>query len=807
MEKIQIIPSATFPGNIVSDAETKTLEFGLKIGQAIQYEWFKNDTGNSRYYSRYRDFNIRRLYARGEQPIQKYKDELSVDGDLSHLNLDWTPIPIIPKFVDVVANGMTDRLFEIKAVSQDALSVKRKTEFQDVIESEMLAKPVLEKISQDFGINPFINEKDEIPENDEELQLHMQLKYKPGIEIAEEIAISTILKSNHYDDIRVRLNYDLTVIGMGVARHDFLDGGGIEIKYVDPAKVIHSYTEDPFFKDCFYWGDINTIPISELVRIDPTITKEQLKQISQLSNLWYKEFPIASQDSLFSQDTCTILNFNYKTTKSFVYKKRILEGGGAKITQKDDQFNPPMEMMEEGRFEKIEKRIEVWYEGIMIAGTEIMLKWKLMENMVRPKSATQRAIPSYVACAPRMYKGSIESAVSRMIPFGDICNLTHMKLQQVVAKIVPDGVFIDADGLNEVDLGNGAIYTPKEALSLYLQTGSVIGRSFTSDGEFNNAKVPISPLNTSAAQAKIGALISYFNQNLGLLRDSIGVNEVRDGSTPHPDALVGVQKMAALSSNTATRHILDASLYISRTIAEGVSCRLSDLLDQTDFKDELINQIGKHNVSIIEDIKHLHLFDFGIFIELAPDEEEKQFLEQNIQMALKTNSINLEDAIDIREIKNIKLANQLLKVKRRQKRDYDQKVAEQQQQGQAQIQMQAQQMAAQTAMQKIQLESQAKIQVKNAESEGEIRVLQMEAQLKAQLMEKEFNFNRQLQGMTTQFKQQAEDKKEAAKDRRLREAGTQASELINQRKFDLPAKNFESNNDWMGGIGLGEFEP
>ena len=270
---------------------------------------------------------------------------------------------------------------------------------------------------------------------------------------------------------------------------------------------------------------------------------------------------------------------------------------------------------------------------------------------------------------------------------------------------------------------------------MYFQTGSVIGRSYTQDGDFNNARVPITQLTANSGQAKMGALIGNYNHYLNMIRSVTGLNEARDGSTPDPNALVGVQKLAALNSNTATRHILDGSLYITRTLAEGLSCRISDLLEYADFKDEFAMQIGKYNVGILEEIKDLYIYDFGVFIDVAPDEEQKQKLEENIQMALSKGDINLEDAIDIRELRNIKLANQLLKVKRTQKAEKDQQMAMQSQQQQAEINMQSQQMAAQTAMQKIQAETQSKMQIKQAEIAYEIDKMNQEAQLKFELMQ------------------------------------------------------------------------
>jgi hypothetical protein len=499
--------------------------------------------------------------------------------------------------------------------------------------------------------------------------------------------------------------------------------------------------------------------------------------------------------------------FNYKTTKKIVYKKKIKESGAMSMVEKDDNFNPPEEMMEEGSFEKVEKTIDVWYNGVMVMGTNIMLKWEMAENMVRPKSASQHALPNYVAAAPRMYKGTIESLVRRMIPFADLLQITHLKLQQVIAKVVPDGVFIDADGLSEVDLGNGAAYNPEDALRLYFQTGSVIGRSYTGDGEFNNARVPIQQLTSNSGASKAQMLISNYNHYLNQIRNVTGLNEARDGSSPDPDSLVGLQKLAAANSNTATRHILDASLYMYKTIAEGLSYRVADVLQYADFKDEFINKIGKYNVSILDDINDLYIYDFGIFIDISPDEEQKSQLEQNIQMALSKGSIDLEDAIDIREIRNLKLANQLLKVKRKAKQEREEKMAAATQAAQAQQQMQSQQMAAQTAMQKIQMESQSKMQLKQAETAFEIEKMKNEVMFKEQLMDKEFQMNMQLRGMEAQQLQTREDQREGAKSSRISQQNSEQSKLINQRKNNLPPMNFESNEDSLDGFDLAEFNP
>jgi hypothetical protein len=810
MKDVKInISSTAFPSQFVTDKEKESEQFGLQVGQAIQYEWFRKDGNQCRFYSQWRDFHRLRLYARGEQSVQKYKNELAIDGDLSYMNLDWTPVPIIPKFVDIVVNGMGDRLFKVKAYAQDAMSQAKRTKYQDMIEGQMVAKDFLENLQKKTGVDPFVMDPEQLPADDEELSLYMQLNYKPAIEIAEEEAINTILEENNYQYVRKRCDYDLTVLGIGVAKHEFLPGAGVEIQYVDPANVVYSYTEDPYFRDCFYWGEIKTVPITELMKIDQSLTREDLEEISKYSQSWYDYYNVAQfyENSIFYRDTCTLLYFNYKTTKKIVYKKKLLESGGSRMIEKDDTFNPPLEMMDEGKFEKIEKTIDVWYEGIMVMGTNILLKWQMAENMVRPKSASQHAIPNYVACAPRMYKGVIESLVRRMIPFADLIQITHLKLQQVIARVVPDGVFIDADGLNEVDLGTGNAYNPEDALRLYFQTGSVIGRSFTQEGDFNNARVPIQELSSNSGAAKAQMLIYNYNHYLDMIRSVTGLNEARDGSDPDPNALVGVQKLAALNSNTATRHILEGGLYIYKTISEAMTYRIADILEYADFKDDFANKIGKYNVSILNEIKDLYVYDFGIFIEVSPDEEQKQQLEANISIALQKGDINLEDAIDIREIKNIKLANQLLKMKRTKKAEREEKMQMQQQAMQAQQQLKSQEMSSQLAIQKLQMETQKAMQIKQAEVAFEIEKMKNEAVLKKDLMAEEFKYTMQIAEMNANNLSQREKEREVAKGKRISQQNTQQSNLINQRKLNLPPLNFESNEDSLDGFDMAEFSP
>ena len=793
-----------FPSQVVSDAEKLSYDYGLKVAKAVETEWFYNDYNQTRYTTNKNNFHNLRLYARGEQSIQKYKDELSINGDLSYLNLDWKPVPIIPKFVDIVVNGIAERTYDINAYSQDAYGVEKRTEYMQSIIDDMNTKDMNDYVQESFGINLYQNDPNTLPESEEELALHMQLTYKQSVELAEEQALKVLMEGNNYELIKKRFYYDLTVLGIGAVKTDFNTSEGVTIKYVDPADLVYSYTESPYFDDLYYVGEVKKIPVNELAKEFPFLEQEDLEDIIKNKNYYQTNYDQGTaQYKEIDNNKVQVLYFNYKTYMNEVYKVKEVGSGAEKVIEKDDSFNPPEN--KEGSFTRLQRAIEVLYEGALILGTNKLLKWELSKNMMRPKSDYTKVKMNYSIVAPRMYKGKIESLVRRITGFADMIQLTHLKLQQVMARMVPDGVYLDADGLAEVDLGNGTNYNPQEALNMFFQTGSVIGRSMTSDGDMNPGKVPIQEITSGSGGNKIQALITNYNYYLQMIRDTTGLNEARDSSTPDKNALVGVQKLAAANSNTATRHILQSGLFLTAETAEKLSLRISDIIEYSPTRDAFINAIGAHNVATLEEMSSLHLYDFGIFIELSPDEEQRAILENNIQQALAQQSIDLEDAIDIREIKNLKLANQLLKLRRKKKFERDQLAQQQNIQAQAQANAQSQQVAAQAEVQKNQANAQVEAQLEQLKAQFESQKMMQEVEYKKQLMALEFQFNMQLKGMETQGLANREREKEDRKDNRTKIQATQQSELIEQRKTGKPPKNFESaGNDILGGKDLGD---
>ena len=775
-----------FPSQSVDDATKASKAYGMEVARGIQNEWFRKSSGTGRFAQNQRDFHKLRLYARGEQSIQKYKDEFSVNGDLSYLNLDWTPVPIIPKFVDIVVNGMQDRLFTVKAFAQDPTSIQTRTDFVETVSNEMMAKDFLSSIEDALEVEVKTIPEEDLPADKEELELYMQIGYKQSIEIAQEQAINNVFLRNKFSNLKKRVDYDQTVLGISAAKHGFNNTDGITLEYVDPANLIYSYTEDPDFQDVYYFGEIKQIKSNELKKQFPNLSDEEFDlAVKQSSNFKNYDYATSNIDDSTDSNTLNVLYFNWKTWEKSVYKIKETSTGAKKAIKKDDKFNPPKD--QRTRFEKVETAIETIYEGVMVLGANNLLKWEKASNMVRPDSNANKVMMNYVVSAPRMYKGKIESLVSRMVTYADLIQLTHLKLQQVLQRMTPSGVYLDADGLAEIDLGNGTNYNPQEALNLYFQTGSVIGRSMTVDGDMNAGKIPIQELPGGGGQQS-QLLIQAYNYYLNMIRDVTGLNEARDGSDPDPYALVGVQKLAAANSNTATRHILYSSLYITTSLAEAISIRIKDVLEFHPQRDALVTSIGRFSVGALKEMEKLHLHDFGIFIELDPDEDEKQLVENNIQIALSRDQIHLDDVIDIRQVKNIKLANQLLKYRRARKEVTDQLKAERNIAAQSQANAQAAQAAELAKAQAETIKAEAKIKLSEAQVGYDIKKLEVEAITKKELMQFEFDLNMKLKEMELDAKKQIELQKPVSDPR--------------------PKKGFESSgNDVLGGIDLSGFEP
>ena len=778
---------SSFPDQVVPDEVKQSIDYGRQVAMAIEGDWFSGTRSGveNRFNTNYNNFRMRRLYSRAEQPVQKYKDELAINGDLSYLNLDWKPVPIIPKFVDIVVNGMDDKVYDIKAFAQDPESRQQRSKYAEDILRDMQAKEFLQSLQQGLNLNLFNTENpSELPENKDELDLHMQLSYKQASEIACEEAVNNSLQMNRYDLVKKRLIEDLVVLGMSAVKTNFNKAEGVTVEYVDPARMVYSYSEDPNFEDLWYVGEVKPITLADAKKQFPNLTDDELERLQQYqgnSNYLYNYNGRRDGNAIY------IMYFEYKTYSEQVFKIKKTATGLEKALEKPDTFNP----VSNDNFDRVSRSIEVLYSGAKVLGYDMMLDWKMSENMTRPKSNLVKVNMNYNICAPKMYHGRIESLVSRMMGFADMIQLTHLKIQQVISKVIPDGVYLDVDGLAEVDLGNGTTYNAKEALNMYFQTGSILGRSMTTEGDPNGGRIPIQELVKSDGGNKINSLIQTYQYYLQMIRDVTGLNEARDGSQPNSDSLVGLQKLAAANSNTATKHILNSYLFLTVRTCENIVLRTADSIEFALTEEALKNSISTWNVGQLDDLQNIHLYDFGLYMDLVPDEQEKEMLEANIQGALASGSINLEDAIDIRQINNLKLANQMIKLKRKKAAEAAQAANMANIQAQAQANAESANAAAASEVQKQQAILDTKLKFEKGKSSFEIERMRVDAQIKRELMELEFMYNKELGEQKIGVESQREKEIEDRKDKRTRIVGTQQSAITNQKQNQLDAIDFE----------------
>ena len=803
-----------FPNYLASDEEKATEKYGLQMAKAIEYEWFyRPQSGKCAYYDKRDLYHNLRLYARGEQDTKLYRDLLTKGEDSSYTNYDWRPIQVVPKFVKLLTNQMTDRLFEIKAEAIDKYSTNLKDEYKQKLEKYVISKPIIQEIKDSTGMDLTPPNADELPETQEEVEVHMNMKYKSAIEIAAEEAIKYTLELNDYEEVQPQLIEDTATLGLCAVKHYTDPTKGIQVKGVDPANMVYAYPTHRNFKNVHYYGEVVRMTIVELQRLaGRKFTDEEINDFGKLTSEWGRYHGhYNTNEGYYREDDLQnmmvdVMFFSYKSSNTMSYKKKYMKNGGYRMTKKPSTFSKKDPNYK--GYDVETTKYDVWYEGALVLGTNHIFNYKLEENMVREEGYLNRTIPKYIMYAPDLYQNRTKSLVSTIIPYIDQMQQIHIKLQQQIAKARPNGIYIDVAGLNEIAMGDGDVLTPLEAISIYDATGNVLGTSLTHEGDYNYGRQPIQELNNGVNAQGIQALMLSYNHYLNLVRDAIGIPQGADASMPHPDTLVGVQQQVALNSNTATRHILDAGLKISKEVGKAISLRIKDIFEYSNLKNAYINAIGKLNVDVLKALQRYHLHDLGIIINLKPDAQEKQFLEQNIATALSTDSITLDDAIDIRGVSNIKLANEVLKI-RRKKREKDKREHEKQMQAsQAEGQAMVAERAAQAKMAEVEFKTKSELAIVQAKAQGEIQKLREEARLKAQLMDKEFQFNMQLQGITEQMAMQKEGFKEDRKDKRQTMNNNQRGQIEQAKRFNEPAKKFESSLDNLeGGIGSDEQAP
>tara|TARA_R110002074_G_scaffold189465_6_gene355281 strand:- start:11356 stop:13842 length:2487 start_codon:yes stop_codon:yes gene_type:complete len=819
---LKIMAHRVTPDPFASSEEKAMDDYGLAMGKLIEHEWFYIKSGNTQnaFYDKRLKMDEQRKYARGEHDTGLAKKLISdgTDGE-SYTNYDWRPIQILPKFIKLVVNQMLERLYEIDAQAVDGISQGLRDEYKSILQKNMYAKGMLQDAKDLMGIDLVPSGLGEIPDSDAEIDLHMKLKYKPAIEIAIEQALKYTLELNEYDETQKALLRDLTEIGVAAIHHRTDPVKGIVVERRDPADMVWAYPTKSNFGNVNYYGVVRRLTINEVQRLSgKKLTNEELLKFQNVSNEWQgynrisNEFWYRGED--LTNSMVDVLDFTFKTTKVTKFKKKYKKNGGFSIIEKPSTFIKPDHILEKEEaqgykeYDILENVDEVWYEGSLILGSDMIFNYRECSEMIRPEGfINNRVDSSYIVYAPEMYQGRIQSLVDRVIQYVDQLQQIQTKIQQFVAKAKPNGIWIDVDGLQELDLGDGNSFDALDLIRYYDETGNLLGTSRLADGGYTNGALPIKELN-NGAMAGLEQLMNAYNFHFQMFRDAIGIGQGADGALPDPRTSNGALQQQQTLSNVATRYILDSQLKMTQYLANGLSLRLKDIFRYSNLRDAYINSIGQVNVDVLDSIGSLHLHDFGITIKLKPDAQDKAMLEANIQAEIAQGNLGTEDGIDIRKIQNISVANEMLKVRKdkRAKELHARELEKIEANGQAS--QQAAQAAAQSKQEQISYETEAKKEILMLEADLKRQALKEELEAKRMLMADEYYYQTGVQSKIAENKRSDDAYKEDRKDKRTAIQATQQSKIKAEQSKENggQAIDFQSAHTSMTGeLGMDDF--
>jgi hypothetical protein len=792
-----------FPDPTAPSSMKMSKEYGKKYAKAILSQWGGTVATNSLYQRRFKEMENNRDYANGTQNTQIYKQILnSLDpsnGDGTLLNLDWTPVPIIPKFVKIVVNKILSRRPYPNVEAVDPLSRTEKEKRKARVKAEIENKDFLAE-AQAAGIQ-IGTDLNALPDNVEEAEIFLDTNIKIAAEIAAQIATNLTLEWNDFNDTTFRRAVeDLVVCGMAVVKRENDPNYGIVERYVDPAQFIHSYTEDFSMRDLVYAGEIRQMTIMDLKRIAKDMTEEQYQKIAnQVSNkygnnpdrLGNKYYDQASGTTAYGYDEfrISVLDFEYIGIDQKIYEEKGSKYGNVGFYFKGEEYKMPTQSVFDRK--PFYMDVQCVYGGLYIEGCDMVVNYGKKSNQPRNVHDISRTALSYSAVATNIRRMMPKSMVSGVTGFADQLQLTHLKIQQAIAKAKPDGIMIDIEGLENVQLGTGGDLSPLDIQDIYEQTGVMYYRSKNPEGGFQNP--PIKEINNTIRN--INELINLYNHYLRMIRDATGINEVMDGSSPKSDALVGVREQQMQAANNATYDITHASLVLYKKVCEDVIKCLQILPKESALYDVYKKAVGKDAMDTLKQFEKLPMYNFGVAVTTEMNDEDKLYLEQNINQALAQKELDLEDAIAIRRLKDIDQAERLLVVRRKKRMKRIQEQAMQNSQAQAQAQMQATQAKAQSDAQLEQLRSQLKMQEEQMMSQLRLQETQLKYQFEIEI-EKLKGANAQMAAQSqAAVKKETQQIMEDRKDERVKKQAVEQSKLIAQRKGERPELTGEDEQE------------
>ena len=778
-----------FPNPLASQEEKVKKKYGLSYARAIENQWGSSDNQNSLYRKRNDQFDTNRDYANGSQDTTIYKSLLSSlnpnDGDGSLLNLDFTPVPILPKFVRIVVNKILSKNPYPNIEAVDPLSSSEKDKEKNRIRVQTQLKPQLKQLKEMTGGLVLDEDPDNLPDSLEEAEIFLETNVKTDAEISGQIAINlTLTWNNFYDNTFRRCVNDIAALGMAVVKRSNDPNYGIKTDYVDPATFIHSQTEDPFFDDLTYGGHVKKISIQELKRLaGDQFDEKQYKKIAEKSR--HRDYNDGNSLNKSDYSTNTygyddymveILEFEFLSIDCMHFEEKQNRFGNTGFYY--EGYNHKEK--DRGVFNRTPHKMEVVtvYGGMYVLGCGYLFNYGMKNNIPKNAHDLSRAKLSYSVVCTNLRKMQSKSMVESCVGFADMLQITHLKLQQAIAKAKPDGLVIDIEGLENVQLGKGGELQPLDLHDIYEKTGVFYYRSKNPEGGFQNP--PVREIGN--AIRNVNELIGLYNHYLRMIRDATGINEMMDGTTPKGDTLVGVQQQAIAAGNNAIYDITNASMVLFKKVSEDIVKCVQILPEGSPIKEAYENAIGKENVKALSSFSDLFMYNFGVTVQKEMEDNERAFLEQNIQVALAQQTLDLEDAIAIRNLRDINQAERLLVVRRKKRIKQQQEIAAQNSQVQAEQAAQASEVA-----------SQARVKEMQTQAELDSQKMQLKAKLEVQLETVRHGFNKELEkikgdsntnqkGGDQDFRFNLESMKEDRKDDRVSLQTKDQSKLISQRQ-------------------------
>jgi len=793
-----------FPDPMAPASVKASHDYGVSYAKSIEAQWGGLDDFSTGFGKRLVEFERNRDYANGTQDTSIYKQILnSMDtqaGDGTLLNLDWSPVPIVPKFVRIVVNKILSRSFSPNVEAIDPVSKDDKEKKKVLAKFALEEKEVIDE-ARELGLKTRANTEG-LPENSEEAEIFLADSIKTSSEIAAQLATRLTLEWNDFDDNIFRRSVeDLVVNGMAVVKRSNDPSYGIKTEYVDPAQFIHSSTEDPNLSDIVYAGHVKRVSIQELKRMAGTdIPEEQYQKIAKsVMNRSYNNAAQFNQTVYdrsrgshsygYDEYLVDVLDFEFIGVDDMIYEEKTSQFGNIGFYYKGESYKLPSDSVYDREIHSMPNMCV--YGGSYVIGSQLLFDYGMKRDIPKNMHDLTRARLSYSVVATNFRRQMPKSMVSSVIGFADQLQLTHLKIQQAIAKAKPDGLIVDIEGLENVQLGAGGELQPLDIQDIYEQTGVFYYRSKNPEGGFQNP--PVRPLDNSIRN--INELIGLYNHYLRMIRDVTGVNEVLDGSSPKSDALVGVRQQQMAAGNNAINDITNASSVLYKRVCEDVVKCLQVLPVDSVIYLAYARAIGSTSMEILSSFATLPMHNYGVIVEREMSEDSKLLLEQNIQQSLAQKEIDLEDAMAIRRLKDLDQAEKLLIIRRKRRISMLQQQQQQNMQLQSQVNMQAQQQAAQLRAQEIQLKAQADLQSIQAQGQIDMQLLQMRQQLDGQVQMAKLQASSQLSMADKNFRMQLEQEKDDRKDSRVDKQAVAQSKLISQRKGVRPELNDVETRD------------